>query len=221
MKNLYHFPMPFCEEPGGGGGGGGNEPTLADILAQLDGKYTLDEILAQNKELQSQYDKKVTASNETVRKKTEEKVKAMYDDKLTEQEKLKNLNEEEKKKYEEDKKEAEFKKREAEITRRELRADALEMMSKEGVDAELIKYVDLTSAETVKKSIDDLKADFGDAVQRGVEKRIGGGKPPADSSTQGDKGEKKYTREDIAKMPYNEVAELKAKDPEGFAKIME
>lgn len=155
MNILHNYPRPFCEEEGGGGA----TPTLSELITQLDG-YSLDEILAESKGLQSQFDKKITASNETVRKKTEDKVKAMYDDKLTEQEKLAKMNEVEKAQYEFQKKLDALDKREKEVARKELKSEALSTLREKGIPDWAIGSVNLESAETIKTSVEALEENW-------------------------------------------------------------
>lgn len=187
MKNLYHFPRPFCEEEGGGGG---HEPTLAEILAQIDGKYTLDEIFAESKGLQSQFDKKVSASNETVRKKTEEKVKALYDDKISEQEKMAKMNEVEKAEYEFQKKVDALEKREKDLIIKERRNGAISILKEKGIPDWVIGSVNLESDETVSASISELETKWSETRKSVVDDALGKiDTTIKDSRTEGDGSE--------------------------------
>lgn len=180
-----HYPRPFCEEEGGGG----TTPTLTELVAQL-GDYSLDEILAESKGLQSQYDKKVSASNETVRKKTEDKVKALYDDKLSEQEKLAKMNEAEKAQYELQKIRDDLDKREKELTLKERRTEALVSLKEKGIPEWVIGSVNLESSDTVKASIESLEQKWSATKQSVVDEAIKGiDTSIKDSQTEGDKHE--------------------------------
>lgn len=66
--------------------------------------------------------------------------------------------------------------REAEINKRELTAEAKSILSERGLPIELVNNVNLTDADSVHESIDQLQKSWEEAVQKGVSERIKGGK---------------------------------------------
>lgn len=183
-----NLPRPFCEEEGGGGATP-PLPTLSELIAQLEG-HSLDEILAESKTLQSQFDKKITSSSETVRRKTEDRMKALFDDKLTEQERLAKMSEEEKLAFEHKKREDELVKREKALEARELKATAKALLAERGLEQSLADYLNYESAETVKTSIEGLESVMRTQVQNDVNKKLEGiNTSIKDSQTEGDNEE--------------------------------
>lgn len=99
------------------------------------------------------------------------------EDEKTEAQKLETMSEKEKKKYQEEKRIKELDDREAEITRRELTAQAKVQLADKGIPTELAEILNLTDAESCKKSIETVEKAFQTAVQRAVEERIKGREP--------------------------------------------
>lgn len=99
------------------------------------------------------------------------------EDEKTEAQKLETMSEKEKKKYQEEKRIKELDDREAAITRRELTAQAKVQLADKGIPAELAEILNLTDAESCKKSIETVEKAFQTAVQRAVEERIKGREP--------------------------------------------
>lgn len=115
-------------------------------------KKTLDEILAEDKELQSQYDKKVTNSLKTARSTWEEESRT----KKEEAEKLAQMDENQKKDYqlqEALKRATEAEKR---LSARDLEAETLKQAEEKGVSLELIKTIDFEreTAESIAKKLE-------------------------------------------------------------------
>ena len=99
------------------------------------------------------------------------------EDEKTEAQKLETMSEREKKKYQEEKRIKELDDREAAITRRELTAQAKVQLADKGIPTELAEILNLTDAESCKKSIETVEKAFQTAVQRAVEERIKGREP--------------------------------------------
>jgi hypothetical protein len=99
------------------------------------------------------------------------------EDEKTEAQKLETMSEKEKKKYQEEKRIKELDDREAAITRRELTAQAKVQLADKGIPTELAEILNLTDAESCKKSIETVEKAFQTAVQRAVEERIKGREP--------------------------------------------
>lgn len=185
MKTI--LPRPFLEADGGTGGG---EST----------KATFDELM-KDKEYQSEFDKRINKAMETNsanwQKKMDDeiaRIKDLYNDQLTEKDKLAKMNADEKAKYEQEKKEAEWAKREADLTKRELKAEALSQLGEAGIKPTFANFIDYTSADTVKSSIDSLKtlieAERKEADEFARNDVLKGSTPPPKSAeTNGDDGE--------------------------------
>lgn len=99
-------------------------------------------------------------------------------DQQTEAQKLETMSEKEKKKYKEEKRIKDLDDREAAINRRELTAQAKVQLADKGIPTELADVLNYTDAESCKKSIETVSKAFQSAVEKAVEERIKGGKPP-------------------------------------------
>lgn len=99
------------------------------------------------------------------------------EDEKTEAQKLETMSEKEKKKYQEEKRIKELDDREAAITRRELTAQAKVQLADKGIPTELAEILNLTDAESCKKSIETVEKAFQSAVEKAVEERIKGREP--------------------------------------------
>ena len=94
------------------------------------------------------------------------------EDEKTEAQKLETMSEKEKKKYQEEKRIKELDDREAAITRRELTAQAKVQLADKGIPTELAEILNLTDAESCKKSIEIVEKAFQTAVEKAVEEKI-------------------------------------------------
>ncbi len=99
------------------------------------------------------------------------------EDEKTEAQKLETMSEKEKKKYQEEKRIKELDDREAAITRRELTAQAKVQLADKGIPTELAEILNLTDAESCKKSIEIVEKAFQSAVEKAVEEKIKGREP--------------------------------------------
>ncbi len=99
------------------------------------------------------------------------------EDQKTEAQKLETMSDKEKKKYQEEKRIKELDDREAAITRRELTAQAKVQLADKGIPTELAEILNLTDAESCKKSIETVEKAFQTAVERAVEEKIKGNAP--------------------------------------------
>lgn len=95
----------------------------------------------------------------------------------TEAEKLATMSEKEKKAYQEKKRQEDLDAREAAITRRELTAQAKVQLADKGIPTELAEILNLTDADTCKKSIETVEKAFQSAVEKAVEERLKGKAP--------------------------------------------
>ena len=100
------------------------------------------------------------------------------EDQKTEAEKLAGMSEKEKKEYQEKKRQEDLDAREAAITQRELTAQAKVQLADKGIPTELAEILNLTDAKSCKKSIETVEKAFQSAVEKAVDERLKGGKPP-------------------------------------------
>lgn len=110
--------------------------------------------------------------------KAEKAWKKQLEDEKTEAEKLAGMSEKDKKKYQEEKRIRDLDEREAAITRRELTAQAKIQLADKGIPTELAEILNLTDADSCKKSIDIVEKAFQSAVEKAVEQKLKGGNPP-------------------------------------------
>mgnify|MGYP004675467475 CR=1 FL=1 len=145
---------------------------------------------------QSEFDRRVQEAVHTAVKNAQEKWQALTDDKLSEAEKLAKMTKEEKAQYMQKKKEKELSDREAAVTRNELMAEAKNSLSDEGLPTELAEVLNYTDADACKKSMETVKKAFQTAVEKAVNEKLQGGKPPK-------KAPGTNTQEALEKQVYN------------------
>ena len=131
---------------------------------------SFDDMLAQNKDYQSEFDRKVAKALSTAKQKWE----SMTDEKLSEAEKLSKMSSDEKKQYLMKKREEALLQREQELTRKELMTAAKAQLSEAGVSTELAELLDYKDAESCKKSIEKLTKLFNESVEKSVENKLKG-----------------------------------------------
>lgn len=100
------------------------------------------------------------------------------EDQKTEAEKLAGMSEKEKKEYQAKKRQDDLDAREAAITQRELTAQAKVQLADKGIPTELAEILNFTDADSCKKSIETVEKAFQSAVEKAVDERLKGGKPP-------------------------------------------
>ena len=138
---------------------------------------TFDDVL-KDKSYQSELDKRVSKALETAKSKWETEKATELENAKTEAQKLAKMNADEKAKYEEEKRIAELEKREKEITTRELKAQAYETLAEKNLPKELIETLNFTDAEACNKSIESVEKAFQSAIEKVVNNKLRGGKPP-------------------------------------------
>lgn len=170
-------------------------------------KKTLDELLASDKDYQSEYDKKVTQAMNTrldnERKKWEEEQK----NKLAEAEKLAKMDEEQKKNYEI----AQWKERAEKAEKlnaiSQLKSETIKQATEKGISLEFINTInfEFETAETIKSKLEILEK----AVKK--EREIAINEYSKEDAPQ--TGDRVQTT-DFSKMSYDELAEYLNKHPE-------
>lgn len=133
---------------------------------------SFDDVLSQNN-YKAEFDKRLKQAIQTAQTEWETK----QQEKITEAEKLKKMNADEKAKYEQDKRSKELDKREKDITTRELKAQAYETLAEKNLPKELINTLNFSDAESCNASIEAVEKAFQNAVKKAVEDRLRGSKP--------------------------------------------
>lgn len=151
---------------GSGAEGGNNEP------------MSFDDFLAQEGN-QAEFDRRVNKAIKTAVTKSEEKWKALTDDKLTEAEKLAKMTKEEKAEYRAKKAEKELEELKRMNARTELAKTARKMLADDNINIsdELLSNLVADDADGTKTAVDSFAKMYKDAVQAAVKEAIKG-KPP-------------------------------------------
>lgn len=201
-------------EGGAGGGAGGSASGDAGGAAGAAGAeggatggeggaaapQSFDDFLKDPKN-QAEFDRRVAKALDTSRTKMQADIEAKMQEARTEAEKMAKMNAEQKAQYERDKQAKELAEREAAITKRELMATAKEQLAEKGLPISLASVLNYSSAEECTASIDAVGKAFQEAVEKAVNDRLAGGKPPkkADNPTA------TYTMEQIKAMTPDEI----------------
>lgn len=195
--NLQFFADPEngAGSEGGDGGGSGTEPMSFDEFLKGEGN-------------QAEFDRRLQKAVTTAVTKAQEKWKALTDDKLSETEKLAKMNKEEKTEYMQKKREKELSDREKAITRKELMAEAKNILAEKNLPAGLAAVLDYASADTCNSSIVAVEKAFKQAVEAAVKERLKGSAPIKKAE------DTAVTKEQFAKMGYEERLKLKNESPE-------
>lgn len=196
MKEFKHehkmkMRLQFFADPGGNGGGseGGD-----DNGARTE-PVSFDDFLAEEGN-QAEFDRRVQKAVNTAVTNAQEKWQALADDKLSEAEKLAKMTKDEQKTYMQNKRDKELSDREAAVTRSELMAEAKNSLSDEGLPVELAEVLSYTDADACKKSMETVKKAFQTAVEKAVDEKLKGGKPPK-------KAPETNTQDALEKQVYN------------------
>ena len=217
--NLQYFAEPDGGAGGGAGGAGGGGASGnaggtggeqgaaggqegaegAGGAAGADTPLSFDDFLKDPKN-QAEFDRRVGKALETSRSKMQAEINTKVQEAVTEAERLAKMNAEQKAQYEREKKEKEIADREAAITKRELMATAKEQLAEKGLPLSLADVLNYSSAEECNASIEAIGKTFQEAVEKAVEDRLKGGKPPKKA---GDKAV--YTMEQIKAMSPAEI----------------
>ena len=106
------------------------------------------------------------------------------------------MTKDEQKTYMQNKRDKELSDREAAVTRSELMAEAKNSLSDEGLPVELAEVLSYTDADACKKSMETVKKAFQTAVEKAVDEKLKGGKPPK-------KAPETNTQDALEKQVYN------------------
>lgn len=178
---------------GNGGGAGGSNGSGEGNGGEIPPSF--DEFLGTGGN-QAEFDRRVQKAVNTAVANAQKKWQALTDDKLSEAEKLAKMTKEEKAEYMQKKREKELSDREAAVTRSELMAEAKNTLSDDGLPVELAEVLNYTDADSCKKSMETVKKAFQTAVEKAVDEKLKGGKPPK-------KAPETNTQEALEKQVYN------------------
>ena len=189
MSKGLKMNLQLMADAGAGGGtpsqtdGGNNTDAGADEGSNTGGTDnqtpSFDDVLGQNRAYKAEYDKRVKEALQAAQTEWE----TQQQEKITEAEKLKKMNADEKAKYEQDKRTKELDKREKDITTRELKAQAYETLAEKNLPKELIDALNFSDAETCNASIEAVEKAFQNAVKKAVDDRLRS-KPPVKPAEQ-------------------------------------
>lgn len=182
-------------ESGNGGGTGEGNTGEGNGEGQLP---SFDDFL-KGEGNQAEFDRRVQKAINTALTNAQQKWQALADDKLSEAEKLAKMSEEEKNQYLQQKREKELADREADITRRELMAQAKVTLAEKELPAGLADVLVYADADSCNKSIAAVEKAFQEAVQKAVEEKLKGGKPPKKAPEPDDNGNGAQSFVDVIK----------------------
>ena len=162
--------------------------------ASYEANQSFDQLM-QNREFQSEFDRRVSRALETARGKWAQETKQKIERAREEAERLARMSGEERMAHDFAQREAELSRREQTIVRRELRADAARMLSERALPMELMEALNYESREQVNLSMDAAEKAFRQAVQQGIEERMRS-QPPivSRSGRSGDLSDDEYYR---------------------------
>ena len=135
---------------------------------------TFDDFLAENKDFQAEFDRRMTKGNQTAIEKAKEQWKLEQDEQKSEAEKLASMNEKQKSEYELKKANKERDNALAELNAYQLKEQALTIASEKGLDVNLLNLIDFktVTAEKLSENIDNLSAVFNKAVEKAVNEKL-------------------------------------------------
>lgn len=174
-------------EGGAGGGAGGSASGDAGVAGAEGGTaggeggagapMSFDDFLKDPRN-QAEFDRRVDKALNTSRTKMQAEIEAQITAAKTEAEKMAKMNAEQKAQYEAEKQAKELADREAAITKRELMATAKEQLAERGLPISLASVLSYANAEECTASIETVGKAFQEAVEKAVNDRLAGGKPP-------------------------------------------
>ena len=154
-----------------------NENQNVNVEAQASAgteKRDFNQLMVEDKELQSFVDKKVSQGIATAVENARKQWQLQQDSEKSEAEKLAQMNEKQKLEYELQKSIKEKENALAEINAYKLKDQALTMASEKGVDSSLLDFINFktVTAEELTSSIETLSTVFSKAVERAVNERL-------------------------------------------------
>ncbi|MDO4647424.1 MAG: DUF4355 domain-containing protein [Eubacteriales bacterium] len=179
LKKAHCFmPMElqFFAESGNGDGGSDGSGSVDGAAGPEETGMTFDDFL-KGEGNQAEFDRRVQKAVNTAVSNAQKKWQTMTDDKLSEAERLAQMNKAEKAEYMAAKREKELTDREQAITKKELMAEAKNTLAEKKLPAGLSAVLNYSDAESCQKSIAAVEEAFKSAVQSAVEDRLKGKEP--------------------------------------------
>lgn len=135
---------------------------------------TFDDFLAENKEFQAEFDRRMTKGNQTAIEKAKQQWRLEQDEQKTEAEKLAQMTEKQKSEYELTKANKEKENALAELNAYKLKEQALAIASEKGLEISLLNLIDFktVTAEKLNENIDNLSTVFNKAVEKAVNEKL-------------------------------------------------
>lgn len=169
-----------------------------------EGKLTFDELLAQNKEYQAEFDRRLAKSNETSIKNAHEKWEKEKELERSEAQKLAKMDTEEKYKYELDKLQKELDSEKARNNAHALRETVTKIAEEKGIGSSLLGIFDYEreTAESMDAKIKTLATEFDKCVEQAVNERLKEKSPKQVSSQVNIDDKKDYFDKKYGKNPF-------------------
>lgn len=185
----------------------GTEVTTEQTEVETTTKKTLDELLASDKDYQSEYDKKVTQAMKTRLDNERKKWEEEQESKLAEAERLAKMDEEQKKSYELQQITDRATKAELALNAYKLKDETIKQASEKGIPIDLIQTLDFEkeTAESITSKLDIFEKTYKSEREKAIQEYS---KEPSPQT--GDRNVQK----DISQMGYTELAEYLDKHPE-------
>lgn len=151
--------------------------------------------------LQRETDRRVSSALKKQKKEMEQH--------MAEAEKLKEMDENQRREYEYNQKLEQLEKREKDFAIAQNKLEAAKVMSNRGLPVEFVDYIVAEDAETMLDNITTFEKAFKSAVADAVAKKIGTGVPKVGAIKQTG-----MTKEDFSKLSIVQLAELRKSNPE-------
>lgn len=168
--------------------------------------------------VQSRLAREKEKMSKSLRTEIEEDVRNQIKNEESEANKLKKMDEDQRRKYELDKRDQEIKELKAKLNRSEMEHVATDLLSKKGIvaDSDTLEFVVAEDAETTQTNIDR----FADLINKKAQanRRAEFDIPEPKS---GSKGEKVIDVKEFAKLGYHERFELKRKNPTLYKQLID
>lgn len=168
--------------------------------------------------VQSRLAREKEKMSKSLRTEIEEDVRNQIKNEESEANKLKKMDEDQRRKYELDKRDQEIKELKAKLNRSEMEHVATDLLSKKGIvaDSDTLEFVVAEDAETTQTNIDR----FADLINKKAQanRRAEFDIPEPKS---GSKGEKVIDAKEFAKLGYHERFELKQKNPTLYKQLID
>lgn len=173
-----------------------------NIQEEVKKEQTLDEILASNPKLQSEYDKKVASSIETATNNAKSKWDKEQADKVAESQKLAQMDEIQKKDYEIETLKKDLAERDAKQQASDLMTEAIKLANEKGIPLEVMTALNYRNetAESIKNKIEIYSKAFQTTRTSAIEEYSKESAPKV--------GDYKGETKDISKMSYEELLSL-------------